>query len=77
MVADVALRYLTMDESRTGERSSQPEFEAFYLRTARLLHGYLCRLSRDPATADEVLQRVSTEGDLAESLLGEGVRLPK
>ena len=56
MVADVTLRYLTMAESRTGERSSQPEFEAFYLRTSRLLHGYLCRLSRDPATADEVLQ---------------------
>ena len=56
MVADVTLRYLTMDEARTGERTSQPEFEAFYLRTARLLHGYLCRLSRDPATADEVLQ---------------------
>lgn len=56
MVADVTLRYLTMDEARTGERTSQPEFEAFYLRTARLLHGYLCRLSRDSATADEVLQ---------------------
>src|SRR5262245_26436042 len=34
----------------------QAEFEAFYLRTARTLHGYLCRLSRDSATADEVLQ---------------------
>src|SRR5262249_45683939 len=34
----------------------QAEFEAFYLRTARALHGYLCRLSRDSATADEVLQ---------------------
>jgi RNA polymerase sigma factor (sigma-70 family) len=56
LVADVTLCYLTMAESRTGERSSQPEFEAFYLRTSRLLHGYLCRLSRDPATADEVLQ---------------------
>lgn len=56
MVADVTLRYLTMSESHTGERSSQPQFEVFYLRTARLLHGYLCRLSRDPATADEVLQ---------------------
>lgn len=56
MVADVTLRYLTMAESRTGERGSQPEFEAFYLRTARLLHGYLCRLCRDPATSDEVLQ---------------------
>ncbi len=60
MVADATLRNPTMngamDEARTGERSSQPEFEAFYLRTARLLHGYLCRLSRDGATADEVLQ---------------------
>jgi len=56
LVADVTLRYLTMAESRTGERSSQFEFEAFYLRTSRLLHGYLCRLRRDPATADEVLQ---------------------
>ena len=56
MVADVTLRYLTMDEASTRERTSQPEFEAFYLRTARLLHGYLCRLSRDSATADEVLQ---------------------
>ena len=37
----MTLRYLTMAESRTGERGSQPEFEAFYLRTARLLHGYL------------------------------------
>jgi len=56
LVAEATLRTLTMDELRTGEGSSQPEFEAFYLRTARLLHGYLCRLSRDPATADEVLQ---------------------
>jgi RNA polymerase sigma-70 factor (ECF subfamily) len=55
-VADVTLRYLTMAVSRTSEHSGQPEFEAFYLRTARLLHGYLCRLSRDPATADEILQ---------------------
>jgi len=45
-----------MAEARISERTSQPEFEAFYLRTARLLHGFLCRLSRDPATADEVLQ---------------------
>ncbi len=56
MVADATLRYLTMAESPTGEQTGQPEFEAFYLRTARLLHGYLCRLSRDSATADEVLQ---------------------
>src|SRR5215472_11071838 len=45
-----------MAEARISNRTSQPEFEAFYLRTARLLHGYLCRLSRDPATADEILQ---------------------
>ena len=56
MVAGLTLRSLTMTESRTGEQTSQPEFEAFYLRTARMLHGYLCRLSRDPATADEILQ---------------------
>jgi len=51
-------RFLTMTEARTheAERTSQGEFEAFYLRTARTLHGYLCRLSGDPATADEVLQ---------------------
>jgi RNA polymerase sigma-70 factor (ECF subfamily) len=45
-----------MAESRTGEQIAQPEFEAFYLRTARMLHGYLRRLSRDSATADEILQ---------------------
>ena len=56
MVAGLTLRSLTMAESRTGEQIAQPEFEAFYLRTARMLHGYLCRLSRDSATADETLQ---------------------
>src|SRR5258706_6121637 len=47
-----------MTEARIheAERTSQGEFEAFYLRTARTLHGYLCRLSGDPATSDEVLQ---------------------
>src|SRR5437899_82515 len=45
-----------MIEERIAERTTQAEFEAFYLRTARALHGYLSRLSRDPATADEVLQ---------------------
>jgi RNA polymerase sigma-70 factor (ECF subfamily) len=49
-------RELAMTETHIDERTSQAEFEAFYLRTARMLHGYLCRLSRDPATADEVLQ---------------------
>ena len=47
---------MAMTEAQTGERTTQAEFEAFYLRTARTLHGYLCRLSGDPATADEVLQ---------------------
>ncbi len=50
------VRELAMTETHIDERTSQAEFEAFYLRTARTLHGYLCRLSRDPATADEVLQ---------------------
>jgi|SRR5262249_17246854 len=45
-----------MTEARIDEGTRQAEFEAFYLRTSRTLHGYLCRLSRDPATADEVLQ---------------------
>src|SRR5215469_3677484 len=49
---------IAMSQTQAGqqEQISQAEFEAFYLRTARLLHGYLCRISRDPATADEVLQ---------------------
>jgi RNA polymerase sigma-70 factor (ECF subfamily) len=47
---------IAMTEAQTHERTTQAEFEAFYLRTARALHGYLCRLSGDPATADEVLQ---------------------
>ena len=38
------------------DEQAQAEFEAFYLRTARTLHGYLCRIGRDAATADEVLQ---------------------
>jgi len=45
-----------MAKSRTSEESSRAEFEVFYLRTAKKLHGYLCRLSRDAATADEILQ---------------------
>jgi DNA-directed RNA polymerase specialized sigma24 family protein len=48
---------MTTTAARTAEQAgTQAEFEAFYLRTARTLHGYLCRLSRDAATADEVLQ---------------------
>jgi RNA polymerase sigma-70 factor (ECF subfamily) len=56
LFASEAIRCLTMIEERTAERATQAEFEAFYLRTARALHGYLSRLARDPATADEVLQ---------------------
>ena len=47
---------MTMTTSSTDERTTQAEFETFYLRTARTLHGYLCRVCRDSATADEVLQ---------------------
>lgn len=48
---------IAMTQERAGTpEQTQAEFEAFYQRTARTLHGYLCRLSHDPATADEVLQ---------------------
>ncbi len=54
------LRQLDMTEvpitSAEHEQASQAAFEAFYLQTSRTLHGYLCRISRDPASADEVLQ---------------------
>lgn len=56
MVADWTIRILTMAESRTSEALRRAEFEAFYERTAKKLHGYLRKLSRDPATADEILQ---------------------
>lgn len=56
MVADWTIRILTMAESRTSEGQRQAEFAAFYERTAPKLHGYLCKLSRDAAIADEVLQ---------------------
>ena len=45
-----------MSAARSRERITDSEFEAFYLRTARTLHGYLSRLTRDPATAEEILQ---------------------
>jgi len=47
---------LSMAQTKAEDRIGQAEFEAFYLRTSKQLHGYLCRLSRDPATADELLQ---------------------
>jgi|SRR5215472_14266440 len=56
MLAGGRVELLTMAQAESEERIAQAEFEAFYLRTSRKLHGYLCRLSRDPATADEILQ---------------------
>jgi RNA polymerase sigma-70 factor (ECF subfamily) len=43
-------------QTEQDESTTQNEFESFYARTARTLHGYLCRLSGDAPTADEVLQ---------------------
>ncbi len=56
LAVDTAVQHPAMTESLTSERVSQPEFEAFYHQTARVLHGYLCRLSRDAGIADEILQ---------------------
>ena len=57
MFASMEAWHPAMIESETGGQTiTESEFEAFYLRTSRKLHGYLCRLSRDPATADEVMQ---------------------
>lgn len=56
MLAALGARELAMTATSIDEQATQAEFEVFYLRTSRSLHGYLCRLSRDPATADEVLQ---------------------
>jgi RNA polymerase sigma-70 factor (ECF subfamily) len=47
---------MTIAQTGQYERTTQAEFEAFYARTARTLHGYLCRLAGDSATADEVMQ---------------------
>jgi|SRR5208282_2816703 len=56
LTAETAARYVIMTAARMSEPFRQGEFEVFYHQTARTLHGYLCRLSRDPTTADEVLQ---------------------
>jgi RNA polymerase sigma factor (sigma-70 family) len=42
--------------TKEAEQMGHAEFEAFYARTARALHGYLCRLCGDASTADEILQ---------------------
>jgi RNA polymerase sigma-70 factor (ECF subfamily) len=56
MAADEHVQPLIISQTIAGDRMSQAEFELFYLRTAPKLHGYLCRLSQDFATAEEVLQ---------------------
>ena len=56
MLAAMQAWQIAMTGEQTGEHTTQAEFEAFYQRTARTLHGYLCRLSNDPATAEEILQ---------------------
>ncbi len=58
MFAAYTFRSSAMTEAGTqeAEQTGHAEFEAFYASTARTLHGYLCRLSGDSATADEVLQ---------------------
>ncbi|HJX82777.1 MAG TPA: RNA polymerase sigma factor, partial [Candidatus Angelobacter sp.] len=56
MLAALTALPLAMTEAARDEQASRADFEAFYLRTARVLHGYLCRLTGDHATTDEVLQ---------------------
>jgi RNA polymerase sigma-70 factor (ECF subfamily) len=55
-MAGAARSVMTTEQSGQYELTTQAEFESFYARTARTLHGYLCRLTGDAATADEVLQ---------------------
>lgn len=65
---------IAMTQERAGTPDqTQAEFEAFYQRTARTLHGYLCRLSHDPTTADEVLQETYIRM-LSVPSFGEGAR---
>lgn len=56
VLARAARSAMTIAQTGQFERTTQAEFEAFYARTAHTLHGYLCRVAGDPATADEVLQ---------------------
>jgi len=56
VLADEHIGPLVMASESLGEMLAPAEFEAFYLSTSRALHGYLSRLSRDPGTAEEVLQ---------------------
>lgn len=58
MFAAYTVRQTAMTEARMheAEQAGHAEFEVFYARTARTLHGYLCRLGGDFAVADEILQ---------------------
>ena len=56
VLAGAARSAMTIAQTGQFERTTQAEFEAFYARTARTLHGYLCRIAGDSATADEILQ---------------------
>jgi RNA polymerase sigma-70 factor, ECF subfamily len=56
VLADEHIERLAVAQAKAKDSMSHAEFEAFYLRTSRKLHGYLCRLSRDRTIADEVLQ---------------------
>src|SRR5438309_10478303 len=55
-VAGAARSAMTLSQTDQFARTAQAEFEAFCARTARTLHGYLCRIAGDSATADEILQ---------------------
>lgn len=56
MLAAMETWQIAMAGAQADQPTTQAEFEAFYLRTARTLHGYLCRLTHNSATADEILQ---------------------
>jgi RNA polymerase sigma-70 factor (ECF subfamily) len=56
VLAGVTRSAMIKAQTRQLESTTHAEFEVFYARTARTLHGYLCRLAGDSATADEILQ---------------------